>query len=93
MREVDNNGHSIQQRVKQILVEQLHYSLTPETIRPDTSLYGKGLGLDSVDVVSLMVRLEEEFEIFFEAEEVAPSIQTFGSLLQAVERKLEQNAN
>jgi acyl carrier protein len=91
MSEIRNNGHDTRERLRRILIDQLNYTYAPETIRPETPLYGKGLGLDSVDVVSLMVRLEEEFEIFFEAEEVVSGIQTFGSLLQAIERKLEQN--
>jgi acyl carrier protein len=79
-----------EQRLKQILVEQCHYSLMIEQIQDHTSLYGKGLGLGSLDVVYLLARLEQEFDIFFEAEEVAPSIETFGTLLGLVQNKLGQ---
>lgn len=75
-------------RLKKILAEQLHNSLDINTLREDTSLYGKGLGLNSVDIVSLVVKLEEEFDIFFEAEEVTASVATFGSLVQAIQQKI-----
>ena len=48
------------------------------------------MGLDSVDVIAFVVRLEEKFEIFFEAEEVVPSMATFGALVQTVYQKLLQ---
>ena len=81
---------NVAQRLKTVLIDHLGYPLNPERIREDTSLHGKGLGLDSVDVVTLISRLEEEFEIFFEAEDIGPSIKTFGSLLQSVNEKLGQ---
>ena len=78
----------VAERLKKILVDEAGYSLTIDQIHRSTSLYGKGLGLSSLDVVSLVVRLEDEFNIFFEAEEVAPSVETFGSLLEAIRRKI-----
>lgn len=80
------------ERLKKILVEELAYPVSPDEIRETTSLYGKGLGLGSVDVVSLVVALEEAFDIFFEAEEVADIVESFGSLLAAVRGKLAQRA-
>ena len=85
----DNN---FEQRLKKILVDELNYPLNIEQIREDTSLYGKGLGLDSLDAVSLVVRLEEEFDIFFEPEEFAASLETFGSMLRIIRRKLTPQA-
>ena len=83
----------VEEQVKKILAKQSSYVLDTEKLRSDTSLYGKGLGLNSLDVVSLIVRLEEEFEIFFEAEEVTTSVENFGSLLRAVQHKLRQNGS
>jgi len=81
----------VKERLKKILVDQLSYPLGMAHVREDIPLYGKGLGLDSLDVVSLVVRLENEFDIFFEAEEVIASVETFGSLFRAVQQKLGQN--
>ena len=77
-------------RLKRVIVEQLPYSLKISDIRTDTSLYGKGLGLNSIDIMSLIVRLEDEFDIFFEADEVEATVGTFGTLVSVVERKLSE---
>ena len=53
-------------------------------------MYGKGLGLNSIDIMSLIVRLEDEFDIFFEADEVEATVGTFGTLVSVVERKLSE---
>ena len=82
---------SVEERLKQVLVDQLDYRLTRERIDATTSLYGKGLGLNSLDVVSLIVRLEEEFGIFFDPEEIAPSLENFGALLRMIQKKHNQN--
>lgn len=81
-----------EERLKKILVDQLQYPLNTERIHAQTSLYGKGLGLDSLDVVALVVRLEDEFDIFFEPDEVAASVKTFGSLVATIGRKLDAHA-
>ncbi len=78
-------------RLANILLEELRYPLEADRIRGDTPLYGRGLGLDSLDVVSLVVRVEEEFAIFFEADEVGAKVKTFGSLLAAVRRKISES--
>ncbi len=78
-------------RIKRILVEQLKYPLSMDQIYENTPLYGKGLGLDSLDLVSLVVRLENEFDIFFEADEVSASVENFGSLLRAVQQAVSRD--
>ena len=82
------NTDQLAPRLKAVLIRQLGSSLSPERIHEETSLHGKGLGLDSVDVVTLITRIEEEFDIFFEPEDIGPSIKTFGTLLQSVHAKL-----
>jgi acyl carrier protein len=78
----------LEERLRKILVEQLDYRLGADRVRHDTSLYGKGLGLSSLDAVALVVRLEDEFDVFFEPEEFTEILATFGSLLSAVRRKV-----
>lgn len=48
-------------RVRALLVERLHVERDPDTIDPDTPLFGTGLGLDSVDAVEMVVSLEDTF--------------------------------
>jgi acyl carrier protein len=83
--------NDVAERLKKIVVDQVGYDLPLDHIHESTSLYGKGLGLSSLDMVGLIVRLEDEFNIFFEADEVMPSVQTFGTLVGAVCQKLAAN--
>ena len=84
---------SIRQRLTRILAEQCNGQIAPqEEIADNTRLHGRGLGLSSLDIVSLVVKLEDEFNVFFEAEEVAPSVKTFGTLLEAIGRKVADGA-
>ena len=82
---------STQQRLKKILVDELSYPLSEDKIREDTSLFGNGLGLSSLDVVSLLVRIEEEFSIIFDANEIDSMLGTFGALLLTLQQKLRQD--
>jgi acyl carrier protein len=81
----------LRDRLKSVLVNGLNFPLEPSDIDEETSLLGHGLGLDSVDVVSLMTKVENEFDIFFDAEELAEVTQSFGVLAAAIEAKLGLN--
>lgn len=50
-------------RVRALLVDRLHVDRDPDTIDPDTPLFGTGLGLDSVDAVEMVVSLEDGFGV------------------------------
>lgn len=78
----------VEERVKKILTEQLSYPFIKEQIDDCTSLYGKGLGLDSTDLLSLVVRLEEEFGIFFDSDEVADALENVQSLVKMIQLKV-----
>lgn len=52
---------AVLERVRMLLVERLHVDRDPDTIDPDTPLFGTGLGLDSVDAVEMVVSLEDGF--------------------------------
>jgi len=50
-------------RVRKILIDRLHVRRAPDEIDPDTSLFLSGLGLDSVDMVELVIACEAEFGV------------------------------
>jgi acyl carrier protein len=78
----------VEPRLKALLVEQLKYPLAPENILPASTLQGRGLGLSSLDLVALIMRVEEEFDVIFEADELSDAVVTFGTLLSVTERKI-----
>jgi acyl carrier protein len=49
--------------IKQALVRSLRLPMTPEEIGDSTPLFGEGLGLDSIDVLELVLELERSFGV------------------------------
>ncbi len=50
-------------RVRRMLVASLNLKRQAAEIDPDTSLFGTGLGIDSLDAVEIVVALEIEFGV------------------------------
>jgi acyl carrier protein len=74
---------SIEQRVKDIIVEQL--GVKPEQVTPEAKFI-EDLGADSLDTVELVMALEEEFgnEI---PDEQAEKLQSVGDVIKFVEEQ------
>lgn len=72
---------SIEQRIKDIIVEQL--GVKPEQVTPEAKFI-EDLGADSLDTVELVMALEEEFgnEI---PDEQAEKLQSVGDVIKYVE--------
>ena len=49
--------------VRKMLVTGLRLRREPEEIDPDTSLFGTGLGIDSIDAVEVVIAMETEFGV------------------------------
>jgi len=51
-------------KLKQQIIEELYLEgVLPDEIDTDAPLFGEGLGLDSIDVLSLVVLLDKEYGI------------------------------
>jgi acyl carrier protein len=74
---------SIEQRVKDIIVEQL--GVKPEQVTPEAKFI-EDLGADSLDTVELVMALEEKFgnEI---PDEQAEKLQSVGDVIKFVEEQ------
>jgi acyl carrier protein len=72
---------TIEQRVKDIIVEQL--GVNPDQVTPDAKFL-EDLGADSLDTVELVMALEEEFgnEI---PDEQAEKLQSVGDVIKYIE--------
>lgn len=53
----------LKQEIKQALVRSLRLPIAPEEIGDETPLFGEGLGLDSIDVLELVLELERTFGV------------------------------
>ena len=49
--------------IKQAIVRSLRLPITPEEIGDATPLFGEGLGLDSIDVLELVLEIERSFGV------------------------------
>lgn len=80
---------SVEDKVKKVITERLKLNVNTERISKDTPLIGKGLGLDSVGVLELVVGLEQEFDIMFDDSEMNIELfENIGSLTNYVSSKL-----
>jgi acyl carrier protein len=59
---------SLEQTIKEIMVERLFLKVTPEEIADDALLM-EDMGVDSVSVFEIVVGLEEVYDISFEDDE------------------------
>lgn len=50
-------------QIKQAIVRSLRLPIAPESIEDGISLFGEGLGLDSIDVLELVLELERTFGV------------------------------
>jgi acyl carrier protein len=54
---------TLEQRIKEKLVETLELKLTPDQIDDDAPLFVEGLGLDSVDALEIAAMLSLHFNV------------------------------
>ena len=74
--------------LKQQIIEALNLEdMKPEDIDENASLFGEGLGLDSIDALELIMILEKEYGIKLQSpaqgKEIFKSIRTMAEFIQA----------
>ena len=53
-----------------------------------TGLFGRGIGLDSIEILQLVMGIEEEFELTIDDDELAPEhFRSIGNLITFIERR------
>ncbi len=77
-------------KIKQVLVEGLKLKRDPESIGEDDSFFGGGLNLDSVDILTLVTVLEEQFDLRIQDEEVR-QINSVNEVAAFLQRKKSQD--
>ena len=82
----------IEKRIKQLLDSELRVSASViATSSSSTPLLGRGVGLDSVETMALVLSIEEEFGISVpDADMTATLFETIGSLATYIVQKLSE---
>jgi len=67
---MSDNGDALKSEIKQAIVRCLRLPITPAEIGNETPLFfEEGLGLDSIDVLELVLELERSFGVAIRDEE------------------------
>ena len=78
---------NLKEAIKQSIVRSLRLPISPQEIGDSTPLFGEGLGLDSIDVLELVLELERTFGVSITDEEtgsrVLQSVDTIASFIAA----------
>lgn len=74
-----DTNHELQDEVAGLIVSTLNLDVSPEAIQPDASLYGEGLGLDSIDILEVALVVSKRFGFQLRADN-ADNISIFSSL-------------
>ena len=62
-------------QLKKLIIERLKLEeISPEDIGTDDSLFGEGLGLDSIDALELVLGLEKEYGVIIPDAEVGQKV-------------------
>jgi acyl carrier protein len=80
-----NTSDTLKEDIKQAIVRSLRLPITAAEIADDTPLFGEGLGLDSIDVLELVLELERSFGVLIGDEktgiEVLRSVDTIAAFI------------
>jgi acyl carrier protein len=72
-------NHELQNEVAGLIVCTLNLDVSPDEIQPDASLYGDGLGLDSIDILEVALVVSKRFGFQLRADN-ADNVSIFSSL-------------
>ena len=77
----------LRSEIKQAIVRSLRLPMKPEEIGDSTPLFGEGLGLDSIDVLELVLEIERTFGVSITDEQtgtqVLRSVDTIAAHIEA----------
>jgi len=74
--------------VREVLIDALELAQPPDSLQPDTALFGAMPELDSFGVVSLVGALEDRFDIVIDDDDFGSEMfETVGTLVAFVDAK------
>ena len=57
--------------IARLIVATLHLEITPQDVDPAAPLFGDGLGLDSIDLLEIVLSISQKYGINLRAEDCA----------------------
>lgn len=85
-RSVAERRSALNQRIKDLFVENLGLSLESNLIGDDQPIFGRGLELDSLDTLEIVVMIDEEFGVSISDDQRA----VFGSINRIADFVVDQ---
>jgi len=64
-----SNKTPLQAELAVLMVEALNLEMSPDEIDPEASLFGDGLGLDSIDLLELSLAISKKYGIQLRADD------------------------
>ena len=64
----------LKEEIKRAIVRSLRLPMAPEDIEDGVSLFGEGLGLDSIDVLELVLEIERTFGVSITDEQTGAKV-------------------
>jgi len=92
LKEIVNNSEALCEFLKKMIIETLKLEgVTIEGIDSNVPLFRKGLGLDSIDALELVVAIEKIFNVIIEDEEVGKkAFASINALTKFIQKKYKQ---
>ena len=79
---------ALERELAQLIVKGLNLPIQPEEIDPEAALYGEGLGLDSIDILEIVVAVEQKFGVTLkETDDGKQIFKTIGTIADFVEAR------
>ena len=84
---------ALRQEIKQAIVRSLKLPMMPEEIGDSTPLFGEGLGLDSIDVLELVLEIERTFGVAITDERTGTQVlRSVDSIAEFIEAERAQRS-
>jgi acyl carrier protein len=71
---MSESSANLKAEIKRAIVRSLRLPMAPEDIEDGVSLFGEGLGLDSIDVLELVLEIERTFGVSITDEQTGAKV-------------------
>ena len=78
--------NNLMEELKLKVLDRLNIKdITPGEIDGETPMIGEGLGIDSIDILELVIMIEEDYDIKIDNKELGAQVfRTFGTMVEYI---------